>query len=546
MRLTQILHDGRLIELVLPIEQSNHSNTYTLLVGTNGVGKSRLLQTICHALLSDPSPFSNLSANSTNLELDIEYQLGEETFSISSPSTVTLHARVPVETDDGKVSLKLITINASSPRDFVIEEGYGDRIINTHHIQRLLQPYFSNSQTSYKCLTNPNKEFKYISNLIAVTSSPFDKFPTYDSRMHESDSHTKYYYRGSRLRKSGNSSDKELDYIDQKFNQLGSSFLNLFLGESTRLQSVKKVFEFLGYNFQFELNLSLGQQFGFTMDQTHDLLSSTESIRFFKGRSRTILSDEDKRLINKKLQESFERVNDYYEINIGPFYNNSSNLDLKMDLNDSSQDGLIDDLILLANYDILDLVNISFTKSTTNTSFLLTDASSGELCILFNILSIAGVIENDSLILIDEPELSLHPKWQEDFLPLLCDIFSNYDGCHFVISTHSPNIVSTLPNDNSYLVNLESKEITTVHGGTIKNKSLDYQMTHTFDVNNPNNEYLIRITLEVFFHLSKKKTLPKGDLLLDFQYLLGIRDKIDDSKLLDLIDSCIELSELYG
>ncbi|CAK2100164.1 putative ATPase AAA-type core domain-containing protein [Vibrio crassostreae] len=546
MRLTQILHNERLIELVLPTEQSNDSNTYTLLVGTNGVGKSRLLQTICHTLLNEPSSFNMFSNKPTNLALNIKYQLGEETYSISNTNRVRLQAHIRIVTNDGKTVTKLVTINASSPNDYFIEEDYEGLIINEYEFKSLLKSYFMQDLMSYKCTTAPTSEFKYISTLIAVTSSPFDKFPTYDSHRSEDHSHTKYYYRGSRLRKSGSSSDRELDYIDQKFNQLGSSFLNLFLGESTRLQSVKKVFEFLGYNFQFELNLSFGQQFGFAGGQTHDLLSSTESIRFFKGRSRKNLSDEEKELINKELQDSFERVRDYYKINIGPFFDNSSNLDLTMNLNDSSQDDLLDDLILLANYDIIDLVNISFTKTATDTSFLLTDASSGELCILFNILSIAGVIENDSLILIDEPELSLHPKWQEDFLPLLCDIFSNYSGCHFILSTHSPNIVSTLPEHNSYLVNLESREIRTVIGSAIKNKSLDYQMTHTFNVNNPNNEYLIRITLEVFFHLSKKKTLPEGDLLLDFKYLLGIRNKINDSKLLDLIDSCIELSELYG
>lgn len=545
MRLIQILHDESLVDLVLPSDQPNNSNTYTLLVGTNGVGKSRLLQTICNSLLTSLHRRSFYSNKTTHSPVDIKYQVGKQIYSISATDRLRLNTCLTFKTDDGKTVVKYVTINASSSNDYFIEEDCEGLTFNEQEFLPVLLSHLSERPLHYQCITDPDKEFDYISNLIAVTSSPFDKFPTFDSRIPEYDSYTKYYYRGSRVRKSGGG-DKELDYIGQKFNQLGSSFLNLFLRESTRLQSVKKVFKFLGYNFQFELNLSLGQQFGFTKDQSHDLLSSTESIRFFKGRSRQNLSTNEKKVINKKLQESFERVCNRYDIDIGPFFDNSSNLDLTMDLNETSQHELLDDLILLANYDILDLVNISFTKEATGTKFLLTDSSSGELCILFNILSIAGVIEDDSLILIDEPELSLHPKWQEDFLPLLCDIFSNYTGCHFIISTHSPNIVSTLPENNSYLVNLESSEITTVLGSTIKNKSLDYQMTHTFNVNNPNNEYLIRITLEVFFYLSKKKSLPEGDLLLDFQYLISIRKQIDDSKLLDLIDSCIELGELYG
>jgi len=541
MQLKTIIHNDRQIELVLPELHSNDSNTYTLLVGINGAGKSRLLQTICQTLLNDSFLKSHTEIDYSKRATNTEYQLNNETYRIFHPERVRLQATVNIKTPDGLTINKNIVLNASSPTDYFIE-GDVDGIDIKGQYQYLLESYFRNDNTVYQCISNSNQSYKPIPNLIAVTSSPFDKFPT-----HESMSDTKYYYRGSRVRKNAGSNDiKELDYIGQKFNQLGSSFLNLFLKERTRLDSVKKMFRFLGYNFQFELNLSLGQQFGFTGNNTNDLLSSTESIRFFKGHNRNTLSSKQKELINKDLESSFHRVRDFYKVNIGAFFDKSSNINLKMDLNAESQDELLDDLILLANYDILDLGNVTFTKEVSNTSFLLSDASSGELCLLFNILAIAGVIQNDSLILIDEPELSLHPKWQEDFIPLLCDIFSNYNGCHFVISTHSPNIVSTLPETNSFLVNLESIECKAVSGNSIKNKSIDYQMTRTFDVNSSNNEYLIRITLEVFFYLSKKKTLPQGELLEEFQYLVSIKHKVQDSKLLDLIDSCIELGGLYG
>lgn len=68
----------------------------------------------------------------------------------------------------------------------------------------------------------------------------------------------------------------------------------------------------------------------------------------------------------------------------------------------------------MANYDLIELVDIKFIKNKKY--FHLTEASSGELSLIFNLLSIAGEIENESLILIDEPEISLHPEWQSNFI----------------------------------------------------------------------------------------------------------------------------------
>lgn len=50
-------------------------------------------------------------------------------------------------------------------------------------------------------------------------------------------------------------------------------------------------------------------------------------------------------------------------------------------------------------------------------------------------------IHNPGIILIDELDLHLHPSWQRDVLPRLKSIFI---GCQFVITTHSPFILSNI------------------------------------------------------------------------------------------------------
>ncbi|TOO95411.1 ATP-binding protein, partial [Vibrio parahaemolyticus] len=78
----------------------------------------------------------------------------------------------------------------------------------------------------------------------------------------------------------------------------------------------------------------------------------------------------------------------------------------------------------------------------------LSKRSSGEQCLFLIFMGIISSIEDNALICIDEPEISLHPQWQEKFVDILNDSFSSYKGCHFIIATHSPLIVSDISSSN--------------------------------------------------------------------------------------------------
>ena len=53
----------------------------------------------------------------------------------------------------------------------------------------------------------------------------------------------------------------------------------------------------------------------------------------------------------------------------------------------------------------------------------------------------------NNLILFDEPTNSFHPQWQKNFLKYLVDVFSD-KNIHFIITSHSPFILSDLPKEN--------------------------------------------------------------------------------------------------
>nr|WP_243427481.1 AAA family ATPase [Clostridium botulinum] len=105
----------------------------------------------------------------------------------------------------------------------------------------------------------------------------------------------------------------------------------------------------------------------------------------------------------------------------------------------------------------LDLVESPIVKVSSEESYELSESSSGELHILFLITSILSEVENNSLIIMDEPEISLHPSWIIKFTPLLNEVLKNHKGCHIVIASHSHFILSDLDKRNSNIIILKKE-----------------------------------------------------------------------------------------
>ncbi|WP_276131624.1 AAA family ATPase [Polluticoccus soli] len=90
----------------------------------------------------------------------------------------------------------------------------------------------------------------------------------------------------------------------------------------------------------------------------------------------------------------------------------------------------------------LKLVNsIDLYLRRENSEIPLYDASSGELSFISSLIYIATLIDENSAILVDEPENSLHPRWQKDYVKVLLSLFSYYQP-KIVIATHSAVVVT--------------------------------------------------------------------------------------------------------
>lgn len=84
-------------------------------------------------------------------------------------------------------------------------------------------------------------------------------------------------------------------------------------------------------------------------------------------------------------------------------------------------------------------INITIEKNQNLLS--LNDASSGELALLTTMAHISTYITHNAFILIDEPENSLHPRWQREYVTHLYNMFHQFSP-DIILATHSPVIVS--------------------------------------------------------------------------------------------------------
>lgn len=69
--------------------------------------------------------------------------------------------------------------------------------------------------------------------------------------------------------------------------------------------------------------------------------------------------------------------------------------------------------------------------------------------------------EAEAVVLIDEIELHLHPSWQQHVLP---DLIRTFPNAQFVVSTHSPQVLTTI--DSRHIVELSAAAGGIVAGGT--------------------------------------------------------------------------------
>ncbi|MBJ2124320.1 AAA family ATPase [Flavobacterium sp. IB48] len=141
--------------------------------------------------------------------------------------------------------------------------------------------------------------------------------------------------------------------------------------------------------------------------------------------------------------------------------------------------------------------------SKKGTLIPLAGASSGELSLITTLLFITATIDDTTVILIDEPENSLHPKWQIEYIRRLDELFYFFEP-KIVVATHSPLIING--------AELHAKDINIfkgINGEFILNKdekvNVEEIYQEYFDITAPQNRYLSEYLVEKLNLLALKK-----------------------------------------
>lgn len=359
---------------------------------------------------------------------------------------------------------------------------------------------------AYSSVDKPQK-------VIAISTSRFDKFPTLNNAKNNTQFTNSYNYLGF-----GGKHNSPTDI-------LSDGLLSIIKGISDNTKNtskIGKVFNYLGFSqnisVSFEIKVNLGylrtKEYNsyvkkYMKTYTSGFFGNEEirdHINFSKWFDQTFIEIYGAK--NNDLKDHFspikkdtspnpnqERLSFLKYIEDANNFFGGKNFNIKFDL--FNQNNLNKEhyewLIYLMSKGGVKVKNLMLTGKNDKASFSFNQASSGQQCIMTMMIGIAGAIEDNSLICIDEPEISLHPQWQLDFIKLLQETFSHYYGCHFIIATHSPQIVSGLETNNAYICSLERNEL---HDAiTTSKKSADYQLAEIFKSPGFKNEYLLRVLL---------------------------------------------------
>ncbi len=413
---------GRRFDFVTPDKDVHRAeNTYTIIVGRNGTGKSRLLRSVVNNLIGTVVDRNSLAR-------------------------------------DERIN------SASDPSDFLDMSWLPAQII-------------------------------------CASSSPFDRFPLL-RRDHLLASG--YSYLGLRGLPSSNLGSAYMGRII--FSLIEAADLS-----NSQAYAIADVLRYLGYRGEIHVRLQiLGNRIFQELQTERDprMVLEEYARRAFGGNElgplRTLLADDESafwRAIEVANRFSSASLSSRIINAVINQYGVQFYCDLNFDRNE---------FMLLARAGLLRMREINISKEGMERPIKLHEASSGEQAVVMGLLGIGSHIKDHALVCIDEPEVCLHPEWQERYIELLFHTFRQYRGCHFLIATHSPQIVAQIPDGNCFVMSMEDGEARGAED--YARRSVDFQLAEVFNAPGFRNEYLTRLALNLFAKASKKKHFDQQSL----------------------------------
>jgi len=187
----------------------------------------------------------------------------------------------------------------------------------------------------------------------------------------------------------------------------------------------------------------LSNDFGFKIAYLHDFTTSIEI------KNKNILKLLDFNKLEENLEIYFQKV-----ITKQLFKNRNLTAAKVIQLQIDKINNILENIETMSKIEDIDNNKLIF-KNFKGDKLFLKDLSAGEKQLFYRAIYLSALNLNNCIILVDEPELSLHPTWQKNILKLYDNIGKNNQ---IIVATHSPHILGNTNPENLFVLHVNEKD----------------------------------------------------------------------------------------
>lgn len=459
-------------------EINNIDKPYTsVIIGPNGTGKSFILRTISD-IFTQFNIFQTSGVKSINLPFyfHLRYKLDDAVYEINCNSAILKGKR--------------------EQRNYVF---YRNRPIDLK-IQTLP---VKDDNSKYEIKFN---ELKFPNHVIVNSVMLNDRFLFKNSKPEDF-----YQYLGVRTTSSTASTKSAVKGVINKLFSESISNENFLI-------NLKELLSFLEFEdkFEVEYNTKLNKLF-FTkvltvkdFKQYYEFWWDKEFSFSNRSKNNPIWSkpfyDKYYKDDDAKIKEIVDFLNEISRENKLEHKDNSRAKFLRVDFYGSKFDKK--DFWKIIDLEKLDIINVNGIKLKKNNSNMdISNISSGEFHLLISLIGIFSKIKENSLVMIDEPEISLHPNWQMQYITFLKKVFSKNTSCQFIITSHSHFIVSDLEGESSSVTAIKRNDENKLKSKLITSDTFGWSaediLYNVFNAYSTRNKFIATDIAKILNELSK-------------------------------------------
>ncbi len=167
--------------------------------------------------------------------------------------------------------------------------------------------------------------------------------------------------------------------------------------------------------------------------------------------------------------------------------------------------------------------SVRFTNSA-NDEFEMEALSTGEKTLLSKVLFLYFKDYKEKIILIDEPEISLHPSWQNHILKIYENFAKKYDS-QVIIATHSPQIIGSAKPESLRILNKrEDGKIEVVDNRLAYGRDIEWVLEEVMGANFTREQSINKKFDEAWELINEEKYEEAEQAIDNIEQIIGAND----------------------